>query len=163
MGSNPTPGTRVKRQTWFLTLYLSMYLTCTKCNEKKVVEKFSWKNKKEQKRQSQCKDCVGARNKKHYEANKRLYKERALHNNKKYLERNRDFINQLKAQTPCADCGRSFHPIAMDFDHLSDKSRNISEMVILKMSLSSLKEEIAKCEIVCACCHRVRTYNRQNS
>jgi hypothetical protein len=67
-------------------------------------------------------------------------------------------VDSLKASTPCQDCGRHFAPICMDFDHLSDKSMGIAKMY--DHSITAILAEIAKCEVVCACCHRTRTVKR---
>jgi hypothetical protein len=50
----------------------------------------------------------------------------------------------------------------MDFDHLPgfEKKTEVSVMAQQGWSLNNLKEEIAKCEVVCAVCHRVRTSRR---
>lgn len=72
----------------------------------------------------------------------------------------RRFINDYKTR-PCVDCNQVFHPVAMDFDHvLGDKSGNIATMVANMVSFGSIWKEILKCEVVCACCHRIRTWNR---
>ena len=62
---------------------------------------------------------------------------------------------------PCLDCGGRFHPDAMDFDHRvpSEKSFSISKAKDAKFEL--LKRELAKCDLVCANCHRVRTARRR--
>jgi len=49
----------------------------------------------------------------------------------------------------------------MDFDHLSDKVANVAALAANCNSWKTLTEEIAKCELVCACCHRVRTAQRE--
>jgi hypothetical protein len=47
----------------------------------------------------------------------------------------------------------------MDFDHLpgTGKRRSIAHLLHYK-SLDEVKAEIAKCELVCANCHRIRTF-----
>jgi hypothetical protein len=77
-------------------------------------------------------------------------------------ERIKTYVDELKQASPCADCKQSFHPVAMDFDHLPGhtKLKSIAYMVMRRWSLSSIIEEIAKCEIVCSNCHRVRTIKR---
>jgi hypothetical protein len=61
---------------------------------------------------------------------------------------------------PCTDCGQTFHPVAMHFDHLfSNKVFNISKWK--GKTRRELLAEIAKCELVCAVCHALRTYQRQ--
>lgn len=70
------------------------------------------------------------------------------------------WVDQLKSTTPCADCGGNFHPVAMDFDHIGPKLGNIASMVGSGYKLPLIKAEIAKCEVVCANCHRIRTHLR---
>jgi hypothetical protein len=67
------------------------------------------------------------------------------------------FIQWLKA-VPCADCGGSFPPVAMDFDHRDPaaKRANVSAM-LAGYSFESVVAEVLKCEVVCANCHRVRS------
>jgi hypothetical protein len=76
-----------------------------------------------------------------------------------------NYVRGLKERTPCADCGGVFHHIAMDFDHLPGKKKlfSISTLVMKTVSLERIQREIEKCEIVCANCHRVRTFNRRSS
>jgi len=72
----------------------------------------------------------------------------------------KDYINSAK-DVPCADCGKKWPPVAMDFDHVrGDKIKSISSYVSGAYKLELIKEEIAKCEVVCACCHRIRTASR---
>ena len=91
----------------------------------------------------------------HYYANKEMY----LAKNKRRREELRRFINELKDATPCTDCGIRYPYYVMDFDHLRDKSGTISNITKAN-NLRALKVEIEKCEIVCANCHRDRTYKR---
>lgn len=91
----------------------------------------------------------------HYQRNKQLYIDRT----KERRQELRDFVNQLKDK-PCTDCGIKFHPAAMDFDHLNNKEFEISKMILNGRSKEAILKEIAKCELVCSNCHRVRTFNR---
>jgi hypothetical protein len=59
---------------------------------------------------------------------------------------------------PCVDCGES-DPLVLEFDHRSDKIFNISKG-IRDHSWASVLDEIAKCDVVCANCHRRRTARR---
>lgn len=90
-------------------------------------------------------------------------KERLLQQqtNKRSLWRRR--IQEIKEATPCADCGESFPHYVMDFDHLpgSGKRFNISNQLGRFTSLADLELEIAKCQVVCANCHRHRTFMRK--
>jgi hypothetical protein len=73
----------------------------------------------------------------------------------------RDWVHTLKESTPCTDCKMMYPYYVMDFDHLPEfeKSGQISTM-ISQGATKKVKEEIAKCEIVCANCHRQRTHDR---
>lgn len=72
------------------------------------------------------------------------------------------WLHGLKSK-PCADCGGSFHPVAMTFDHLpgTEKLRDISTLVLRGCTQMAITE-MAKCELVCANCHAVRTYTRRH-
>ena len=64
-------------------------------------------------------------------------------------------------RAPCCDCGGLFHPQAMEFDHPpGEKSFSISTYG-RRVGVDLLKREIAKCDLVCANCHRVRTARRR--
>lgn len=63
---------------------------------------------------------------------------------------------------PCADCGGRFHPAAMAFDHLPGMPKRLDiATLVLKGSVGLARTEIAKCEVVCANCHAVRTFDRR--
>lgn len=72
-------------------------------------------------------------------------------------------INQIKLERGCTDCGYRLHPAALHFDHLPGtiKYKNIAQMTS-NTSLKVLMAEIAKCEVVCANCHAIRTAKRRN-
>lgn len=100
-------------------------------------------------------------NQKHYEANKDRYRERAKNLTKQYRARNKAYVDEIKGNTPCADCNRRFDAICMDFDHVNDdKLRAVSRLVRRAASIATLDAEIAKCEVVCSNCHRIRTRDR---
>ena len=71
-------------------------------------------------------------------------------------------INTAKS-VPCMDCGVSYPPYVMDFDHRdpSLKTTNVSRMKTRSIEL--IQEEIAKCDVVCANCHRERTHGKRKA
>jgi hypothetical protein len=72
----------------------------------------------------------------------------------------REFVNKQKDK-PCTDCGVKYPSHVMDFDHCrGEKYLGISEMVSMVYTEEKLLEEIAKCDVVCANCHRERTHKR---
>lgn len=76
------------------------------------------------------------------------------------LRKGQEFINWLK-DVPCKDCGNRFPPECMDFDHLHSKRRKLANM--WHFGFETIMKEAAKCEVVCANCHRTRTLLRRNS
>lgn len=70
-----------------------------------------------------------------------------------------DLLRDLR-RVPCADCGGSFPPYVMDFDHRdpAEKSFQVTDAVALLKRRDLLLAEISKCDVVCANCHCVRTY-----
>ena len=83
--------------------------------------------------------------------------------NRKQIERNQRLVSRLKEENCCIDCEHFFPACAMDFDHVQgDKVAGVSKLVATGCSLEKLERELDKCELVCACCHRIRTYKRLN-
>jgi hypothetical protein len=81
-------------------------------------------------------------------------KERVSQHHKAARKRIQDAILLIKS-VPCMDCGNEYPSVCMDFDHIrGDKTFNISQC----KSLKDLNEEAAKCDVVCANCHRIRTW-----
>lgn len=73
-------------------------------------------------------------------------------------------VDELKA-TPCMDCGGQYQSEAMDWDHRPEESKlyEIGAMVGGRYAWELIQTEIAKCDLVCANCHRVRTKHRLNN
>jgi len=62
---------------------------------------------------------------------------------------------------PCADCGSRFDVCAMDFDHRDPGAKRYTvTRMVGKADTQAILEEVAKCDIVCANCHRLRTWQR---
>jgi hypothetical protein len=67
-----------------------------------------------------------------------------------------EFLRDLR-RVPCADCGGRFEPYQMDFDHRDPREKSFWLSKATLKSRDALLAEIAKCDIVCANCHSVRT------
>jgi hypothetical protein len=59
------------------------------------------------------------------------------------------------------DCGHTFPPECMDWDHVRGKKRYMVSSSPLP-SRATYLSEIAKCDLVCSNCHRIRTQRRRN-
>ena len=126
---------------------------CSRCLKTKSLEGF---HKKGNGRQSYCKDCRKSYHREHYLANKDMY----LKNNAARKAELLSYVQDLK-NNPCTDCGNTFHPWAMHYDHLvsEEKDMEIGKLVVFG-SKKRIDAEIEKCELVCANCHAVRAYIR---
>ena len=61
---------------------------------------------------------------------------------------------------PCGDCGQTFPPECMDFDHREGEVKSFDIGKSPGRAPEVLRAEIAKCDLVCANCHRIRTRAR---
>tara|TARA_R100001086_G_scaffold130709_1_gene67722 strand:- start:1092 stop:1343 length:252 start_codon:yes stop_codon:yes gene_type:complete len=73
-------------------------------------------------------------------------------NNKRKLKI-RKWFRDLKNKSACEICGES-HPSCLEFHHLKKKDNIISKMVASGYAIDTIQKEMAKCQIVCANCHR---------
>lgn len=83
----------------------------------------------------------------------------------KYARRRQRILayTRMLKDKPCMDCRGIFPPVVMQFDHRdpSQKTiRNGHSMSALK-SIGKVAKEAAKCDIVCANCHMIRTEKRR--
>lgn len=62
-----------------------------------------------------------------------------------------NFISNLKTKYGCCLCGENTS-VCLDFHHLRDKLFGIAEARYY--SREDLVKELAKCVVVCSCCHR---------
>ena len=102
-----------------------------------------------------------ARGRKYYHDNRKRQLQLALVRRRKAYKEKRDYINKAKNK-PCADCGMKYPFYVMDFDHsnVHDKIREVAYMAARNWSLDKIKDEVQKCEVVCANCHRIRTFGK---
>lgn len=72
----------------------------------------------------------------------------------------REWVDALKLERGCADCGYAEAACALDFDHVrGEKKFNIGQAILRARAV--IEAEIAKCDVVCAICHRIRTQARR--
>jgi hypothetical protein len=72
----------------------------------------------------------------------------------------RALLDELK-DVPCMDCGRTFPPECVDFDHRPGETKRFSLNHSGGRTSGAIMAEVAKCDIVCANCHRTRTRSRR--
>jgi hypothetical protein len=128
---------------------------CGSCGVKKPLEYF---HRRGAIQQSVCRAC-----RREYDAAyHRRTRQRRLEQKRRYHEELVVWHSLLK-DAPCADCGGRFHHAAMSWDHCEPEAKlfDVSSMVSKTHSKRKILEEIAKCDLVCANCHAVRTFRRR--
>ena len=131
---------------------------CSRCKEEKPSEDFAWRRRAKGQRDTYCRPCRAAYHREHYQANKQRYIDAAARRRKAQLQERFIFLMAYFRSHPCVDCGEN-DPIVLEFDHLQDKKFAISSG-IRNRNWGDVLDEIAKCEVVCANCHRRRTVMR---
>ena len=93
----------------------------------------------------------------HYHANKEMWRRKRM----RYEAKIRD-LKLLAKNKPCADCGGRWPALVMEFDHMpgTEKLFDIGCGPARKWGWRTIVAEIAKCEVVCPTCHRIRTFRR---
>lgn len=112
-----------------------MVKVCTACKKEKTEEEFY--KKSNGRLHAECKSCFNDRRMKSY-YNKQ------------------DKVNQYKLQKGCLVCGYNEYSFCLDLHHKDgqDKEDNISRMVTKNFSWDKIENEINKCVVLCAICHR---------
>lgn len=72
----------------------------------------------------------------------------------------RKFVVQYKTGKPCLDCGETYPHYMMDFDHVTGVKVGNIEKIAREGDMDKLLKEISKCDLICANCHRHRTFMR---
>jgi len=124
--------------------------TCKVCNITKPPSDFASHYSYKDGLDTRCKPCEKVRR-----DNKRLA--------------NKAFVRRYKVMCKCADCGFKGHHSAYDLAHIDratkdcvSKGRHRSS-VDYDWGRKRLKNEIKKCRVLCANCHRVETYKEGNN
>ena len=109
---------------------------CTKCNKELPIEDFNWRDRKKGTRRSECKYC-------HTLFMRNNYKEK------------RQIVEDIKTGQCCQKCGDD-RGYVLDFHHLdpSVKEHTVARMISNNYRLDYTLQEIEKCVVLCANCHR---------
>ena len=134
---------------------------CYGCGELKAAEEFSWRRKARGQRDSFCRPCRSAYGKEHYAANRRRYIDQAQVVTQRLRLKRTKYLIEYFVTHPCVDCGET-DPVVLEFDHLRDKHFEISR-ALHGRNWQAILNEIEKCEVVCANCHRRRTARRRGT
>lgn len=104
-----------------------------------------------------CKKCHNAASKKYRQNNLEAIKPKQRVRQKRLTFSKRQFVLAYAMQHGCIDCGEK-DPVVLEFDHVRDtKVSTISRLVSQNSGIEAILNEIKKCDVRCANCHRRRT------
>lgn len=128
---------------------------CCRCGEVKPLKEFNYRNKKLQIRQKACRTCTRLELRNHYSRNREYYLQKAHKRNKENRTLIKEYIWNFLQSHPCVDCGEDDLTV-LEFDHVKGKNFTIARLS-RDHTLQAVKDEIDKCEVRCANCHRRKT------
>ncbi len=130
---------------------------CATCGALKDESEYYWRDKRIGKRWGTCKDCQREQRRQWYHKNKESHKERIQKRKENAVREAREYVWKYLSTHPCVDCGES-DPIVLEFDHIrGKKKREIASLAGQGYSVHAIKDEISKCVVRCANCHRRKT------
>ena len=135
---------------------------CTSCHLTLPWDKFGRRSDQGvTRRRRHCLDCVSEQQRRRQHKSPDKMQKARDHTKSKQHER-RIALTEYKVLAGCMDCGFSAHAAALDFDHRPGEEKFFMIMRDgLCRSWVAVWEEVAKCDVVCANCHRIRTWARR--
>ncbi|MEK7458262.1 MAG: hypothetical protein AAB612_02135 [Patescibacteria group bacterium] len=136
---------------------------CARCKKLLDESKFNWKFKNIR-RATYCKECSREYIKEHYEKNKPYYLKKAKKRNVRLRKTEHAYVLRFLRSHPCVDCGET-DIVVLEFDHRNqfDKDYEVSQMIQRRMPANKIIDEISKCDVRCANCHRRKTVKETKS
>jgi hypothetical protein len=88
-------------------------------------------------------------------------KQKTLNRSNLNKAKRRREVWKIKEDSGCVDCGEMYPHYVLEFDHRegTEKRGSVSDLYA-KHGMKIGLEEMQKCDIVCANCHKIRTHNR---
>ena len=131
---------------------------CNHCHKTKPIEEFSWRWKQSGQRQRTCRVCQSKQKKRWYEKNKKSHKEKIYENKQQNIEAARAYVWDYLLAHPCIECGEA-DPAVLEFDHVRGEKRSeVTKLMRDGYTLKIIQAEIEKCVVLCANCHKRKTY-----
>jgi len=115
---------------------------CSTCKEWKSLDMYAKKTEAKDGKQGHCRGCANIKR-------TALYKK----------------VGLMKLEAGCAHCGYNAHSHALQYDHLDPNTKTgaVSRLISDMKCWSSIEKEMAKCQVLCANCHAVKTHPRCHS
>jgi 5-methylcytosine-specific restriction endonuclease McrA len=135
---------------------------CTVCKTEHPKDAFNVSRRRPDGLQNVCRECNRTRAKRYYTENKVQHRAKIHERRGSYIVANRDILLEYLKTHPCVACGET-DPLVLDFDHLRDKQFDLGGDSVRTRGRRSIENEMAKCQVLCANCHRRKTHEQQNT
>ena len=128
---------------------------CIKCGLKKPKSEFFWRNKKAGRLRSECKKCTNEQRSRYHKKHYAKYREEYIARATKRRSELKKWLRGFRKSLSCSLCGDDRWYV-LDFHHedAADKEMCVVEMAHRGCSKKRILEEMKKCVVVCANCHR---------
>ena len=132
--------------------------TCKKCGEEKSIAQFAKNRRRKDGHQDNCRSCIKVRDAEQYKNNK----EKFASWSKDRRVRVRTQVFEYLLTHPCIECGER-DIVVLEFDHRTQTTKRFDVMSATHgHSWKTIEEEIKKCDVICANCHKRRTAKMMN-
>jgi hypothetical protein len=132
---------------------------CVTCHVDKPLEAFNRRRSSRDGRQDRCRDCC----KQWYVENRVPHMATALARKRRIRAEYRVLMGEYLQAHPCVDCDEDDIRV-LEFDHPPgvEKVDDVAAMMARQFPWQKILDEIGKCDVCCANCHRKRTAERGN-
>jgi hypothetical protein len=127
--------------------------TCSHCRQQLPISAFARQGEGVQ---VWCRNCKKEYDAAWYKRNRSKRRAKVKADRQSYGE----WLDSLKEGKRCLDCGQAYPSYVLEWDHLPDavKTLVVSDTRRAAFSKKRILEELEGCELVCANCHRERTF-----
>lgn len=125
---------------------------CTRCMTNRPLSDFHKNSRNKDGLQINCKPCRKVIDKISYEKNE--YRRKSIKDRRIRIKSdNQIFMRRYKRFCGCHFCNER-EPIALDLHHTDPEEKDMNPSNAISYSREYLKQEIRKCVVLCANCHR---------
>ena len=132
---------------------------CRICKKEKEISSYHKKKDTYDGLRSDCKECRKEGDKKYYIANKEEINRKGREHSAKKRSTRREEFKQHFGQFVCEECGYSHKCwAAFDLHHLDMREKEFTISHYSYKPWEDIKDEVDKCILLCATCHRIEHY-----
>jgi len=146
---------------------------CPVCQEDFRVRKDKYEKRKtcgqscSAKLQHRDRDQTGSKNPNYDEGQTEnwyeLNKDEVIQRKQERREEKKKWFRSYKKEKNCVECGEDdWRCLVFDHKNPEEKKKSVSKMVNSGYAKETILEEITKCQVLCANCHRKRTFKQIN-